>query len=343
MTLPIQTAFEVLQATRDAQRADPRLEQRLAEVQAMLAEDLTWVESTLTSVAGVGVAPATDAARHLLARGGKRIRPLTTLLSAACFGEIPAAVRELAMVSELIHSSTLLHDDVVDEGMVRRGAATSRMVWGNAISVLSGDLLLTHALKSTLDHAPGLMAELVDTLRQLVDGEVIQLRGRTTFDLSEATYEQILRGKTASLFVFSARAGARLAGAAPRAEQALADFGQALGMAFQLVDDVLDYAGESSGKTLVADLREGKLTLPLVLAADVDPQLLELARLLHAGEPVPIEGIRRRVVDSGACNEVRRRAAEYTEKAVSALEAIPLGPARRLLEGVAIELVERHG
>jgi octaprenyl-diphosphate synthase len=245
-------------------------------------------------------------------------------------------------VSELIHSATLLHDDVADEGMVRRGAATSRMLWGNAVSVLSGDLLLVHALRCTLDHAPELLPDLVDTLRLLVDGEVIQLRGRTEFDLSEATYERILSGKTASLFVFSARAGARLAGAGAREQEAFAEFGQALGMAFQMVDDVLDYAGDSSAKTVGADLREGKLTLPLVLAAATDGRLLDLARRVHAGDQRPLEEVRVRVIDSGACSEVRGRAAQLADRAVSALRSIPQSPVRCLLEGVAIELTTRQ-
>ncbi|MBN1608933.1 MAG: polyprenyl synthetase family protein, partial [Polyangiaceae bacterium] len=242
MTLPVQSAIDVLYGSRDAQRADPGLRRRLHDVQALLAEDLGWVEQGLADLSEQGVSPATDAAQHLVRRGGKRIRPLTMLLSSACFGKIPPSVRRVAMVTELLHSATLLHDDVADEGMVRRGVVTSRLLWGNAVSVLSGDLLLVHALAQTLDHAPEIMPDLVTTLRELVDGEVLQLRGRTALDLSEETYERILRGKTASLFVFAARSGARLAGAREEACDALAAFGLALGMAFQLVDDVLDYS-----------------------------------------------------------------------------------------------------
>jgi octaprenyl-diphosphate synthase len=341
MTLPMGTAIDVLYESRDAERADPALRRRLEDVQALLAEDLGWVEQTLAEVSERGVSPATDAAQHLVRRGGKRIRPLTMLLSAACFGGIPPAVRRVAMVTELVHSATLLHDDVADEGMVRRGIATSRLLWGNAVSVLSGDLLLVHALAQTLEYAPEIMPDLVSTLRELVDGEVVQLRGRTALDLSEETYELILRGKTASLFVFAARSGARLAGAHEEAQGALAAFGLALGLAFQLVDDVLDYAGEHSGKTLAADLREGKLTLPLVLATRGDAGLVDLVRRVHAGDQEPIELVRQRVVESGACGEARVRAARYTERALSSLALLPSSAARSLLERVALELVER--
>lgn len=341
MTLPVSSAINVLHSSRDAERAEPGLRRRLEDVQALLAEDLAWLEKRLAEVAEQGVSPATDAAQHLVRRGGKRIRPLTMLLSAACFGRIPPSVRRVAMVSELVHSATLLHDDVADEGMVRRGVVASRLLWGNAVSVLAGDLLLAHALAQTLEHAPEIMPELVTALRELVDGEVVQLRGRTAVDLSEETYERILRGKTASLFVFAGRSGARLAGAPVEAQDALAAFGLAVGVAFQLIDDVLDYAGDQSGKTLAADLREGKLTLPLVIATRCDGSLTELVRRIHAGDQGPVELVRQRVIDSGACQEVRRRAAQHTERALAALAELPRSAARSLLERMALELVER--
>jgi octaprenyl-diphosphate synthase len=341
VTLPLGSAIDVLYESRDAARADPALRRRLEDVQAILAEDLGWVEQALAELSEQGVSPATEAAQHLVRRGGKRVRPLTMLLSSACFGKIPASVRRVAMVTELVHSATLLHDDVADEGMVRRGVVSSRLLWGNAVSVLSGDLLLVHALTQTHEHAPEIMPELLATMRDLVDGEVIQLRGRTALDLSEETYERILRGKTASLFVFAARSGARLADAPPEAQDALAAFGLALGMAFQLVDDVLDYSGERSGKTLAADLREGKLTLPLVLATRRDARLVELVRRIHAGDQEPIELVRQGVVESGACREARDRAAQYTERALGSLAQLPPSPSRSLLERVALELVER--
>src|SRR5581483_1735134 len=122
--------------------------------------------------------PATQAAKHLLAAGGKRVRPMVVLLSAAMFGPVPPPARDLAIVSELVHLATLLHDDVIDDGDERRGSITSRRVYGNAVSVLAGDLLLTHALERTARAAPDLLGSLVHTLRKLVDGEVVQLRGR---------------------------------------------------------------------------------------------------------------------------------------------------------------------
>ena len=316
-------------------------EQRLAEVAALFADDLLWVERALSTASAEGPSPGTDAGRHLIDRGGKRLRPLSLLLSAACFGRIPEAARELAVAAELVHSATLLHDDVIDDGAERRGAPASRVLWGNGVSVLGGDLLLVNALERTARHAPEIMPELLSTLRRLVEGEIIQLRGRVELDVSETTYDRILRDKTASLFAFATRTGARLAGADARSVDAMAAFGEELGIAFQLVDDVLDYNGENSGKTLLSDLRQGKLTLPLVLSAAKDPTLMGPLRRVFAGDHEPVGPISRSVVESGACDEVRRRAREHTARATAALDAVAMSPARSLLASVASELASR--
>lgn len=341
MTLAPDEAVGALERAAVAHGADAGLQARLAAVQSLLGDDLAWVEQALSSAVADGPAPATSAARHLVERGGKRVRPLALLLSAACFGPIPPAARELAVVAELIHSATLLHDDVVDDGDERRGAPTSRRLWGNGISVLGGDLLLVHSLSRTLTHAPELMPDLVATLRQLVEGEILQLRGRTQLDVSEETYERILRGKTASLFAWATRNGARVAGADEAQQTRLGCFGERLGIAFQLVDDVLDYSGAETGKTLLADLTEGKLTLPLVLAVAKVPELLEPLSRIHAGDHEPVEKVSRVVVECGACDEVRRRACDQTRRAVDELEVLVPGPARSLLESVAYQLAER--
>src|SRR5262249_39333097 len=159
---------------------------RLERAQSLLREDLVWIERALGEFAAEGPAPASLAAHALLSRGGKRIRPMALLLSAACFGSIGEAARGLALVAELVHSATRLQDDVLEGGMQRRGAPTARLVWGNAVSVLGGDLLLVHALGRTSRSAPDVMPDLIATLRRLVDGEIIQLRGRRALDVSEA-------------------------------------------------------------------------------------------------------------------------------------------------------------
>jgi octaprenyl-diphosphate synthase len=341
MSLPVSSALLTLRDAAVDRKADARLHDRLLDVQALLADDLAWVEAELERSVRDGASPGTLAAEHLVARGGKRVRPIALLLSAACFGPIGPSARELAVVTELVHSATLLHDDVVDEGMVRRGAAASRCLWGNGVSVLAGDLLLVNALSRTAEHAPGALSDLIATLRKLVDGEIIQLRGRTELDVTEATYETILRNKTASLFSWATRVGARVAGATEGEQERLARFGEELGMAFQLVDDVLDYSGEQTGKSLFIDLAEGKLTLPLVLAVARHPELGEPLKKIHAGDREPVEWVSSCVRESGACDDVRRRARRHTEHAVEALSAVAPSPARQVLEQVAFELAER--
>jgi octaprenyl-diphosphate synthase len=340
-SLGIEQSISTLAAAGVAHAHDRRLERRIQSVQELLADDLMWVEGALGSAVADGPSPGTDAAKHLVTRGGKRVRPIALLLSAACFGGINEKARQLAVAAELVHSATLLHDDVIDDGTERRGAETSRLVWGNGVSVLAGDMLLVNALDRTARHAPEVMPDLIATLRRLVEGEIVQLRGRSELDVTEATYERILRDKTASLFSFATRVGARVAGASPADQERLSGFGERLGIAFQLVDDVLDYSGEQTGKSLLADLREGKLTLPLVLAVARRPELAQSLRRIHAGDREPVQLVSQAVIETGACDEVRRRASKYTQTAVEALSSIVPGPARVLLENVAEELARR--
>lgn len=337
------TAEMALHALSDASLlfSDARQARRLEEARALLHDGLAWVERCLEEVVSVGVEPARSAALHLVQNGGKRVRPTATLLCAACCGSRSEQVRELAVVVELVHSSTLLHDDVIDEGAERRGAPTSRLLYGNAVSVLAGDVLLVHSLKRISQVAPALMGDLLDTMMALVSGEVVQLRGRNSVDVTEETYESILRDKTASLFRFAAAGAARLSGASQKKELALAEFGERLGMAFQLIDDVLDYSGVKTGKTLCADLREGKVTLPLVLAAARDPSLKRKVDLAHAGDEGVMQEIRERVIQSGACEAVHRRAESETKKAIAALAPVDDSPAKSLLVQVAEQLAAR--
>jgi octaprenyl-diphosphate synthase len=266
---------------------------------------------------------------------------MALLLSCACFGEITPAVREAALVAELVHTSTLLHDDVIDDGTERRGAPTSRMLWGNAVSVLAGDLLLVDALERVGKHMPSVLPSLFAMLRALVDGEIIQLRGRVELDVSRETYEQILLGKTASLFRWTTATGARLGGASATDQERFGTIGELVGVAFQLVDDSLDYSNEVSEKTALADLRDGKMTLPLVLAVERAPDLAESVRRVHRGDDASLSEVRRRVVESGACDEVRRLADEKTARALDILAQVPKSEARSLLEDVIAKLAGR--
>jgi geranylgeranyl pyrophosphate synthase len=182
---------------------------------------------------------------------------------------------------------------------------------------------------------------LFSTLRQLVDGEIVQLRGRSELDVSRETYDRVLRGKTASLFRWATSTGARLGGASAEDQERLGTVGELVGMAFQLVDDALDYANESPDKTALADLRDGKMTLPLVLAIERTPDLFDAVRRVHAGDDASLPEIRASVLASGACDEVRRLAEAKTNRALDILRAAPKSEARTLLESVVSKLAER--
>ena len=336
----------LLREAATVERAGARAAERIAQVQALLSDDMAAIERELTRLTRQGVSPATDAATHLLEAGGKRVRPLTVLLSAACFAPVPAAARDLAVVAELIHLATLLHDDVIDDGQERRGRPAPRRVWGNAVSVLAGDLLLTHALERTAAAAPpAILSDLFATLRRLVDGEVVQLRGRTRLEPREDVYFRIVQDKTASLFVWAARSGASVAGAPPEAVQALGEFGAHVGLAFQLVDDVLDYDGDplATGKTLLIDLVEGKLTLPLIRALAIRPSLTADVDAARSGDASAAARVAEAVRASDACAGVRALAREETERALGALERVPAGVARELLAAIIRDLASRAG
>ena len=315
----------------------------LLEARALMEDELASVDEAVLAAAKDGEALGARAATHLVASGGKRVRALALLLTARCYGEVPVAARQLAAVAEMVHAATLLHDDVIDDGDERRGLPTARRIFGNAVSVLAGDLLLTHALDRTSRAAPDALPDLLVTLRRLVDGEIIQLRGRTEIDLSEATYHRIVAGKTASLFGWATRSGARLGGAPAHHLDRIATFGEELGIAFQLVDDTLDYDGDArvTGKALLADLREGKVTLPLALATAAAPALVADIGRVREGDEAAAQRLAAAVRASGACAEVRARASAATERALAALSAVPRSPARALLERVATELTSR--
>jgi len=340
--MTLSSSLSVLADAASDGRAGARENARIADVRALVALELSEVEAIVARHIGEGVVPATDSARHLFESGGKRVRPLALLLACACFGAIDARARDLAAAAELVHMATLLHDDVIDDGDERRGRPTSRRIWGNAVSVLAGDLLLVEALRLGCRAHAETWSELVATLGRLVDGEVVQLRGRHSVSLAEATYFEILRGKTASLFEWSLRAGAREGGAGRAAIDALGRFGEHLGMAFQLVDDVLDYESQHSGKTMFADLLEGKVTLPLIWASHAC-SLEDLVSRVRAGDETAAAALAEQVRASGACGRVRDLALSETAAALRELDLVPDCRPREVLRDVAAGLAARLG
>lgn len=343
--MTLATALPVLHETAQPSLVGELPAARVEEIRSFVAREMREVEDLLRARVATGTAPALESAHHLVDSGGKRVRPLGLLLANACFGPLEARARDLATAAELVHMATLLHDDVIDDGDQRRGRPTSRRIWGNAVSVLAGDMLLVEALRlaSLAGDDRTTWTELIATLGRLVEGEIIQLRGRTAVSLEETTYFEIVRGKTASLFEWSLRAGARCGGAAPAAIDALGRFGASLGIAFQLVDDLLDYEGDpaKTGKTLFADLAEGKVTLPLIRAAATTGDIASLVGRVREGDADAARELGVRVRGSGACERVRVFARAETDRALAELAHVPRGPAREMLADVARGLAAR--
>lgn len=303
-----------------------------------IMEAMESVEAKLVSI-GEDSGPASDVISHLLGSGGKRIRPrLTLLISAACPNFDGTFPIELAAAGELIHTASLLHDDVIDEGVQRRGLSTARVIWSNTVSVLAGDHCLSSAVGLIQEVDTGLtLSESLRAVKDLVSGELIQAQTRGTLMVDEDRYREICRLKTAALFVWCARAGARHAGATPVEIQAVGEMAQKVGLAFQMRDDLLDMTGDDRfGKRLLDDLREGRMTLPVIYAVRERPELeVELQGMF--AEPLEVtpgglQGFRRKVADSGAIAQVSREVLELTTDARRLLATLPESAYRALID-----------
>ena len=279
---------------------------------------------------------------YIVNAGGKRIRPRLVLLFAQALGYEGPDCYELAAIVEFIHTATLLHDDVVDESSMRRGRATANSMFGNAASVLVGDFLYSRAFQMMVSvNRIRVLDVLADATNVIAEGEVLQLMNMHDPDLAVEQYLRVIRYKTAKLFEASARLGAVLGGAEPAVEEACADFGRSLGTAFQLVDDLLDYEGNSDelGKNVGDDLREGKPTLPLLIAMERGTTL-ERNLIRHAieqGELQKLPEILVIVRSTGALDATREAARTQAEQAAKALAVLPESAAR----GALLELCSR--
>lgn len=319
----------------------------LARLVASMQPDLVQVERSLAEVSRSGrrVGRCVD---QILLRKGKRLRPMCVILAARLGRGAGPAGHSLAVASELLHGATLLHDDVIDEADHRRGAPSGRALEGNAASVLAGDWLLTSALFHV--RAAGLPDVLDDFLRVLevlVAAEALQLDRRGRLDPDVACYERIVEGKTAALFGFCLSAGARVGGVDPMWRGALERYACHLGQAFQLTDDLLDYAGDpaKTGKALYEDLRQGKATYPLILGLKRDPRIASAIsegldstvtdwRLLGAH-------VRRRLESVGALSDAREQAHALARDAADALAHLPMCEASEALATLAATVGSR--
>ncbi|MBK7051825.1 MAG: hypothetical protein RL710_181 [Pseudomonadota bacterium] len=285
--------------------------------------------------------------RYIIAAGGKRLRPALLLLTCGALGYQGEQRFNLAAVVEFIHTATLLHDDVVDESALRRGSATANETFGNPASVLVGDFLYSRAFQMMVDaQNMRVMQVLADATNVIAEGEVLQLMNMHNAALDEAGYLQVIRSKTAKLFEASARVGAILAGSSPEMEDACAQYGQALGTAFQVIDDVLDYTGDAEvmGKNLGDDLREGKTTLPLIAAMQrgTASQKVIIKTAIETGGVAMLNEVVDIVKATGALDVARLSASAEAQRAVAAATLLPQGPHTDCLLQLAAQLLDRR-
>lgn len=325
------------------------LSRRLDDLRELCAGDLAVIEEELGALlapAGEDGGLAERTAAHLLGQPGKRIRPLCALLGARIASAAnDRRVHDVAVACELVHAATLLHDDVIDEGTERRGAPAARIVFGNSASILGGDYLLIEALERVQRADPALLSSLLRTIARMVAAEALQLERRGSLEPSRELYVRIADGKTARLFRWALVAGARLGRLSQDELTALGEVGMALGRAFQLVDDALDLEGDPSliGKDLHADLLQGKLTWPLLVAAERDPELLAVARAFAASPDGDLlDALLARVRAAGGIEATRAFASEQARAAEEALAVLPDGAPRRALLRV-VELALSRG
>jgi len=300
----------------------------LEDLRQQLAADMQAVDRVIRDRLHSDVLLIRQVAEYIIGGGGKRLRPALVLLSANALGYRGTAHHTLAAVVEFIHTATLLHDDVVDESAMRRGRPTANRLFGNAASVLVGDFVYSRAFQMMVGvNDMRVLQLLADTTNTIAEGEVLQLMNCRNADIDEAGYLQVIRYKTAKLFEAAGRIGAVLSGASPEVEAAMAAYGSHLGTAFQLIDDVLDYSGESGviGKNVGDDLAEGKPTLPLIRTIrQGSPEDAALVRnAVATGGLEELDGVLAAIQRSGALEYARRQAEAEAQAARSALDLVP--------------------
>ena len=333
------------QAPQPQSRPTAMLE-NLPYFQRHLNEDLAKVNVVISQAVQSEVALIAQIGTYIISAGGKRLRPIITILAGKALGYDHEKLYSLAAMVEFIHTSTLLHDDVVDESELRRGRQTANNLFGNAAAVLVGDFLYTRAFQLMVGSGSMKILEVMaDATNIIAEGEVMQLMNIGNTDITEAEYVQVIQYKTAKLFEAAAQVGAILAGAAPEQEQALKDYGMYVGTAFQIIDDVLDYSGDTAeiGKNVGDDLAEGKPTLPLIYlmqqgsaeAAD------DVRSALQQADRSYFDKIHAHVTGSDALAYSVNEARKAVAKALACLDTLPDNDITRAMRGLAEESLSR--
>ena len=314
---------------------------------ALIAEDMQGMDMVIGRRLKSDVPLISQVSQYIIAAGGKRLRPALLLLMCGVLGYREPQRFNLAAVVEFIHTATLLHDDVVDESTLRRGRATANESFGNPASVLVGDFLYSRAFQMMVEAGDmRIMQTLAEATNVIAEGEVLQLMNMHDASLSEEGYLLVIRSKTAKLFEASARLAALLAQSTVAIEKCCADYGQAIGTAFQVIDDVLDYDGDvlEMGKNLGDDLREGKATLPLLIAmqrsTETERNLIREA--IETGGTANMTEIIGIVHKTGALTATREAAAAEARRALNALQKLPQNIYSGALQQLASQLLERR-
>ena len=311
-----------------------------------VADDFSRVNDLIIKRLSSDVPLVEKIAQYIIESGGKRLRPLLVLLSSQAIGYKGDDHLKLAAVIEFLHTATLLHDDVVDTSDLRRGRSTANARWGNAPSVLVGDFLYARAFEMMVElQSLRIMSVLSRATAVIAEGEVMQLTNVKNPDLSESRYMEVIHNKTAMLFEAASHTGALLAGASNDQEIALRDYGKHLGLAFQLVDDVLDYRGdaEAMGKNVGDDLAEGKTTLPLIYAMEkgVESERQLIRQAIRKGGLDDLHAILQIVDRSGALEYTMAKAREQATLAAACLDALPASDHRNAMTLLADLAVSR--
>ncbi|MDQ3058024.1 MAG: polyprenyl synthetase family protein [Pseudomonadota bacterium] len=314
---------------------------------ALIAEDMGEMDALIHRRLQSEVVLVSQVSQYIIAAGGKRLRPALLLLMCGALGYRGEQRYNLAAVVEFIHTATLLHDDVVDESTLRRGRATANESFGNPASVLVGDFLHSRAFQMMVDAGDmRIMQIMSEATNVIAEGEVQQLMNTHDASLDEAGYLRVIRSKTAKLFEASARLAAVLAQSSPAIEQSCAAYGQALGTAFQVIDDVLDYDGDVSemGKNLGDDLREGKVTLPLIIAMQrgTEAERATIREAIETGGTEKMVEIIAMVQHTGALQATRDAAAAEAQRALEVLQNLPQNAYSHALEQLASQLLARR-
>jgi len=318
----------------------------LEEIRRFIEPDMRAVDEVIRRRLHSEVALVRQVSEHIIGGGGKRLRPVLVILSAGAFAYGGTHHHELAAVVEFIHTATLLHDDVVDESRLRRGRPTANGLFGNAASVLVGDFLYSRAFQMMVGVGDmRVMRVLADATNTIAEGEVLQLMNCHDAGVDETGYMRVIQFKTAKLFEAAARLGAILAGASAADEEAMATYGMRLGIAFQLIDDVLDYSGDlkETGKNLGDDLAEGKPTLPLIHAMrqGTPEQVRFIRAAIEGGGAENFQAVLAAIQETGALEYARRRAQEEAGAAASVLAGLARSKHRDCLLQLADFAVSR--